>query len=235
MKAAMTTHLNTPLPTRRKRRGSAVMVWVFVLLAAGVFGVFMVQVSGFDIEQATTPKSAPVPTAKAPPSEQEHFAVKGSEVAGFDDDRQPYKIAAVEAKQDKDTPNLVHMRQITGLLRRADGRAMDVTAPSGIFNSKDKSLQLTGGVMIKMTDSFTANMDTATVDMKGKSLTSQADVNVVLNGGLITSTGIDVADNGAHVTFKSRVRAVFQSDDTSGDPASSPVANTTSSKGNLQE
>ena len=185
------------------------MVWLFVVAAAGVFGTFMIQASGFDIETMTNSEPvAPVTTAKQP-SERERFAVQGSEVAGFDDDQQPYKIAAVEANQDKEQPNLVHMRQVTGLLRRTDGRAMDVTAKNGLFNSKNKSLRLTGNVSITLADTFTANMDTADIDVKQKALTSQDEIVVVMDGGVIRSTGVDVANNGEHVTFKARVRAIF--------------------------
>jgi lipopolysaccharide export system protein LptC len=210
------------------------MVWLFVLAAAGVFGVFLIQASGFDIETATVPQpAAPVATPKQA-SEQERFAVQGSEVAGFDDDQQPYTIAAVEASQDKEQPNLVHMRQVTGLLRRTDGRAMDVTAKTGLFNSKDKSLRLSGDVSIKLTGSFTANMDTADIDVKQKALTSQAEIVVVMEGGVIRSTGVDVTNNGEHVTFKSRVRAIFNSAGTkTGTPA--VQVETSSSKGNLQQ
>ena len=219
---------------RRRRRGPAIMVWLFVLAAAGVFAVFLIQASGFDIETATAPEpAAPVATPKQA-SEQERFAVQGSEVAGFDNDQQPYTIAAVEANQDKEQPNLVHMRRVTGLLRRTDGRAMDVTAKTGLFNSKDKSLRLTGDVIIKLTDSFTANMDTADIDVKQKALTSQAEIVVVMEGGVIRSTGVDVTNNGEHVTFKSRVRAIFNSAATqTGTPA--VQVGTSSSKGNLQQ
>ena len=219
---------------RRRRRGPAIMVWLFVLAAAGVFAVFLIQASGFDIETATSSQpAAPVATPKQA-SEQERFAVQGSEVAGFDDDQQPYKIAAVEASQDKEQPNLVHMRQVTGLLRRTDGRAMDVTAKTGLFNSKDKSLRLSGDVSIKLTGSFTASMDTADIDLKQKALTSQAEIVVVMEGGVIRSTGVDVTNNGEHVTFKSRVRAIFNSAATkTGTPA--VQVETSSSKGNLQQ
>jgi len=214
------------------------MVWLFMFAAAGVFAVFLVQASGFDIETVTKPQpTAPVATSKQASeqaSEQERFAVQGSEVAGFDNDQQPYKIAALEASQDKDQPNLVHLRQVTGLLRRTDGRAMDITAKNGLFNSKDKSLRLSGDVSIKLADTFTATMDTADIDVKHKALTSQADIVVVMDGGVIRATGIDVTNNGEHVTFKTRVRAVFDASPTND---SSPVTRveTTTTKGNLQQ
>lgn len=219
---------------RRRRRGPAIMVWLFVLAAAGVFGVFLMQASGFDIETVTSPEpAAPVATPKQA-SEQERFAVQGSEVAGFDNDQQPYKIAALEANQDKEQPNLVHMRQVTGLLRRTDGRAMDVTAKTGLFNSRDKSLRLSGDVSIKLADSFTANMDTADIDVTRKALTSQAEIVVIMDGGVIRSTGVDVTNNGEHVTFKARVRAIFNSSATQDNPPATQVE-TSSSKGNLQQ
>lgn len=219
---------------RGRRRGPAIMVWLFMFAAAGVFAVFLVQASGFDIETVSqTVQKAPVTTPKQA-SEQEKFAVRGSEVAGFDDDRQPYKIAAQEANQDKQRPNLVHLRRVTGLLRRSDGKAMDVSANNGLFNSKDKSLRLFGDVSIRLADTFTARMDTADVDVRQKALTSQADIVVLMDGGVIRSTGIDVTNNGEHVTFKTRVRAVFDSSPEGRNLPGTRVE-TTNSKGNLRQ
>ena len=234
----MTTDFDRPMPVRRKRRGSVIMVWLFLVLGGGVLGVFMLQASGFDIADITSTSDRSVQassnsTEKQPPVVSERFAVQGSDVSGFDDDSQPYKISAVEAKQDTSSPNLVHMRTVSGLLRRPDGKPMDITAKNALFNSKDKSLRLTGQVTIKMAGSFTANMDTADIDVKSKVLTSGADVLVLMDGGQITSTGIKVTDNGAHVIFKTRVRAIFESNENVLNVAA-PTAQTTSSKGNLQ-
>ena len=219
---------------RRRRRGPAIMVWLFMCAAVGIFAVFVVQVSGFNIDSITqSAQKAPVTTPKQA-SEQENFAVKGSEVSGYDDDRQPYKIAAEEANQDTQQPNLVHLRVVRGRLKRTDGKDMDVSADNGLFNSKDKSLRLFGDVAIRLADSFVARMDTADVDVRQKALTSEADIVVVMEGGVIRSTGIDVTNNGEHVTFKTRVRAQFESAPDTPNPAVTSVQ-TTSSKGNLQQ
>ncbi len=233
----MTPASDINLPVRRRRRGSAIMVWLFAAIAALVFAVFLVQVSGFDIEELTSP-AAPAPELAAPSQqtkEQERFAVQGSEVAGFDEDQQPYRIAAVEARQDKQSANLVHMRQITGLLHRPDGRALDVSAKAGLFNSKDKSLRLTGDVTITLLGSFVATMEFADVDVQRKALKSDVGVVVAMDGGQITSDGIDVIDNGSHVTFLSNVKAVFETQDQATQPVSQQQNGQTSSKGNLQQ
>jgi lipopolysaccharide export system protein LptC len=210
------------------------MAGVLLLLAAGLMGLFIFQASGFDPLVDLEPVSEPVAGGKQDAAEQERFAVKGSQVGGFDDESQPYTISAEKARQNKEQPNLVHMQRVSGLLRRSDGRMMDLTAATGLFDSRDKSLRLDGNVSIKLADTFTAHMDTANVDVKRKELTSNADVLVQLTSGQIRSAGIDVRDNGTHVVFKSRVRAVFD------EPAPPPrpvaaQADEASTKGNLQQ
>ncbi len=233
-----------PVTRRRRRRAPMLMAWGMLLLAAAVFGVFIYQASGFGNSGesfATSPQTAaPKQTATGKAdvaAEQERFAVAGSEVGGFDDEKQPYTISAELARQDKQQPNLVHMNKVSGLLRRTDGRQMNVTAANGLFNTKDKTLNLDGNVAIVLQNTFTASMAAANVDVQKKALTSDADVLVELDGGQIFSTGIEVSDNGAHVIFRSRVRAMFE------DPApASPAAglqqgtgSSSSSKGNLQQ
>lgn len=238
----MTTfHDAGPVAPRKRRKAPMLMAWAMLLLAAAVFGVFIYQASGFgDDGHSFAP--APQTTAKDQPdaskgdaaTEKERFAVAGSEVGGFDDEKQPYTISAELARQDKEQPNLVHMKEVSGLLRRTDGRQMNVTAATGLFDTSDKTLTLDGNVAIVLQNTFTASMAVANVDVHKKALTSDADVLVELEGGKIFSTGIEVSDNGAHVLFRSRVRAMFEDPGLTG-PAEAVQTGTTSSKGNLQQ
>lgn len=241
----MTTYDDAgPVLRRRRRKGPVLMAWAMALLALSLFGVFMYQASGFGTdEQGFAPIRSDAPAqqseagGKSSKGEQERFAVAGSEVAGFDEEKQPYTISAQVARQDKQQPNLVHMDRVSGILRRTDGRKMDITAANGLFNSKDKSLTLDGNVSIILQDTFTASMATASVDVQKKALASDADVLVQLDGGQIFSSGIEVSDNGTHVLFRSRVRAQFEDP---GAAAAAPLAQaapaaTTSTKGNLQQ
>ena len=226
-----------PVTRRRKRRAPMLMAWGMLLLAAAVFGVFIYQASGFgDNEQSlATAARQQSATGKADvAAEQESFAVAGSEVGGFDDEKQPYTISAELARQDKQQPNLVHMNKVSGLLRRTDGRQMNVTAANGLFNTTDKTLVLDGNVAIVLQNTFTASMAVADVDVQKKALTSDADVLVEMEGGQIFSTGIEVSDNGAHVIFRSRVRALFEDPGLAG-RAEAVEAGAASSKGNLQQ
>ena len=242
----MTTYEDAgPVRRRKRRKGSMLMAWAMLLVAMAVFGVFIYQASGFGESDASF-ATAPQPTApeaagtgKTDASgDKKRFELAGSEVAGFDDEKQPYTISAEMARQDKEQPNLVHMDRVSGILRRADGRKMDITAANGLFNSKDKSLTLDGNVAIVLQDTFTASMSTASVDVQNKALMSDADVLVELDGGQIFSSGIEVSDNGAHVLFRSRVRAQFEDSAPATTIDASPAGNSTgstSSKGNLQQ
>lgn len=235
----MTTYENAgPVRRRKRRKGSMLMAWGMLLVAAVVFGVFIYQASGFgesDASFATAPDAASGGKAAA---EQQRVELAGSEVAGFDDEKQPYTISAEMARQDKEQPNLVHMDRVNGILRRSDGRKMDVSAANGLFDSKTKSLTLDGNVAIVLQDTFTASMSTASVDVQKKALMSDADVMVELDGGQIFSSGIEVSDNGAHVLFRSRVRAQFEDSAPATTIDASPAGDatgSTSSKGNLQQ
>jgi hypothetical protein len=240
----MTTYDDArPVRRRKRRKGSMLMAWGMLLVAAAVFGLFIYQASGFGEDEtsfAKTPQGAAPEAGGSGKADanasKERFALAESEVAGFDDEKQPYTISADAARQDKKQPNLVYMDQVNGILRRTDGRKMDVTAHTGKFDSKEKSLLLDGNVTIVLEDTFTANMATAQVDVQKKSLASDADVLVKLDTGQIFSTGIDVYDNGAHVVFRSRVKAIFEdgAQSQNAEPASAQAI-TSTGKGNLQQ
>ncbi|MGI9464516.1 MAG: LPS export ABC transporter periplasmic protein LptC, partial [Aestuariivirgaceae bacterium] len=147
--------------------------------------------------------------APAPPQDltQEKVVVKASSVKGFDDEDQPYTIESRSAAQDPDKPNLIALGTVTGQLRKASGQTVRIEADNGIYDSRTKTLDLSGNVRIVSPDRFTAKMPTARITLENKELFTEDHVVVTLKTGDITSNGLKIVDDGKNITFTNRVKA----------------------------
>lgn len=195
---------------RRRRARSTLMAWIFLAVAAGLLGLFMLQASEFT-EFTAEKIDAPTKADAAPPKQS--ATVTGSAVSGFDKDNLPYSITAATAVQDDKNSSLVVMDDVSGTLRKPDGRELGLSAKEGRFNVKTKALDLSGDVALTLQSRFRATMDKAEVGVEDRTLSSDAGVHVTFEGGEIRSEGIDITDSGSRVLFRNGVKASFSATD----------------------
>lgn len=184
-------------------RRARVLSWGLFALAAALATVFVVHVARFE---ATAP-SRPASEAAAPLSNE--VVVTGSMMTGFDDDKQPYKVTAASAVQDSAEPNRVHLRTVTGELRRRSGDILSLAAHTALFDSKTELLQLEGDVRLLAEGRFEASMAKADVTLTDKRLRSQTPVSVTFDRGRINAGGLDITDDGNRVVFFNRAKVTF--------------------------
>ena len=193
----------TPTSTARPwyARPVVVLNWLAVLLTLGLLVAFLYQAGAFG---ALTKTKTIIPPKDVT---QEKVIVKQSTVKGYDREDQPYTIDAVSANQDPDQPNIIQLQQVTGLLRKASGNQFTITADSGVYNSRDRTLDLQDNIVIVSPGRFTAKMPKARITLENKELISDDHVVVTLNSGEITANGVRIADDGKNITFLNRVKA----------------------------
>jgi LPS export ABC transporter protein LptC len=176
----------------------AVLFTLLFFYQAGFFSVLM-------------PKQQP----PAPVVEKaQQISSRASRVSGFDREQQPYEIAASEGFQDKDKPNLVHLQDLTGTLRRISGKTYEIEANTGLYDTKTKQIDLEGDVRIVEPGRLTATMSKALVQVESKSLDADVPVEVVMNGGnsRISAGGMKISDDGKTILFLNGVKARFEGD-----------------------
>lgn len=177
--------------------------WGLFGVAGALAAVFVVHVARFE---ATAP-SRETPASTAPVSDQ--VVVKRSTLTGFDKDRQPYSLSAGSAVQDTAEPNLVHLKDVAGELRRRSGDILGVAADTALFDSKAEMLQLERDVTLVAAGRFVAEMAKAAVTLSDKRLRSEGPVHVTFDRGEITAGGLEITDEGNRVVFFNRARMTF--------------------------
>lgn len=198
-------HYKAQRAARRARFASYLSLALFA--GAVLLGLYFIQQAGFF--------SSFVPAPVAPPPEikrAEQISSEVSDVAGFDKYQQPYKMSAAEGFQDKDHPNIIHLKQLVGNFRKRSGKTYDVVADVGVYDSKSKDMDLSGNVKITEPGRMTATMSKAHVGVESKDLVSDVPVEVIMDTGHINAGGMKITDDGQKILFLNGVKARFQGD-----------------------
>lgn len=195
----------------RFARGSRVISWLVIAAIIAIVGLFLAQAGLFSIllpGEIAPPKPVPNP---------DQITATDSTVSGIDRENQPYDVTAVRGWQDDINPTLVHLETVEGHFRRPSGAEYTIRSSTGTYDTKLKSLELAGNVVIVQNDRFTARMDKAHVDVEEKKLTSDTAVDVSFANGSVRSNGIEISGDGTRILFLNGVKAVFNSGSAKGD------------------
>lgn len=184
-------------------RLAPILAWVAGGLTLVVLAAFFVQAGRF---HSLVP--AEEPAGKAPPPQQ--ITAARSTISGLDRESQPYRIDAASAVQDADRPHVVHLQTVGGELKKGTGEILALSANAGLYDTKAKTLDLSGDVRVDSKNRFTANLEQATVVVEEKRMNSASPVVVTFDGGTIRANGVEITDDGNRILFTGGVRTSFR-------------------------
>lgn len=133
-------------------------------------------------------------------------------LSGFTSSNSEYEIVAERALQDLTDPKKVILEKIAATLTLDDGNIVSVEANEGNFNIEGQNLKLGAGVRVHMSAGYIAELEEATIDIKGGILSSHKPVFIESDIGDIRADNLTVKDNGAFILFEERVRMTVQPD-----------------------
>lgn len=204
-------------PTEAARRAvrtatlSRLLSWLAAAIGIGFVVTFLAQAGLF---RELMPQDAAPP---APAVEPDRITAGASTVTGIDDDKQPYQVTAKRGWQDGKTPNLVHLEEPVGVFRRATGTKYTITGTTGLYDTKIKSLDLDGNVVLEQEGRFKARMDKANIAVNDKKLTANTAVSAQFGSGTVDANGMQITDDGARILFLNGVKARFTAAEGKGD------------------
>ena len=204
-------------PTRAARKAiraatlSRLLSWLAAAIGVGFVIIFLAQAGLFE---SLVPKQV---RPLQPAVEPDRITAGASTVNGIDNEKQPYEVTARRGWQDGATPNLVHLEEPVGQFRRASGTRYSITGTTGLYDTKAKSLNLEGNVVLEQEGRFTARMDRASIAVKEKKLTSDTAVTANFASGTVDANGMQITDDGARILFLNGVKARFTASEGKGD------------------
>ncbi|MES2096427.1 MAG: LPS export ABC transporter periplasmic protein LptC [Pseudomonadota bacterium] len=113
---------------------------------------------------------------------KERLRVQSATYRGQDDKGQPFMLSAESALQKSIADPVIEMQKLSAQMQLTDGLAT-LDAPSGKFNPNTQQVDVSGPINFVGPKGYTLRSDTATLDLKKKSMTGNGGVTGTLPQG----------------------------------------------------
>jgi lipopolysaccharide export system protein LptC len=131
--------------------------------------------------------------------------------AGFTSDSRPYELTAHAAAQDVTNPDTIELQGLHGKSQMPDKSEFDMTADSGVFDSKAEMLTLRQNVVFKSSGGFEVYLSEAVIDVHSSNVLSEKPVQVRMVNGTIKANRMEVVESGNEIRFGGGVTFVMTS------------------------
>src|SRR6476620_11010748 len=142
------------------------------------------------------------------PINLDNLVVSGTKVTmeaprltGFTHDARAYELTADTAAQDMTKPDIVELRNIRAKVEMQDKSSMELTALSGIYDSKGEMLKLDSNIEINSSTGYQGRLREALVDIRKGNVVSEQPVEVKMLQGTLNANRLDIFDSGDVVRF----------------------------------
>lgn len=142
------------------------------------------------------------------PINLDNLVVSGTKVtmeaprlAGFTHDARAYELTADTAAQDMTKPDIVELRNIRAKVEMQDKSSMELTAVSGVYDSKGETLRLDQNITLNSSTGYQGRLSEAVIDIRKGNVVSQHPVEVKMLQGTLNANRLDIVDSGDLVRF----------------------------------
>ena len=142
-------------------------------------------------------------------------------MAGYTQDRRPYVVTARAATQDVTKPDMVTLLDLRATLEFKDAGKFELTARSGLFESKLDRLTLQDDILVNSAN-YQAKLSEAVVNVRTNHMVSEHPVEVIMRQGTINANRLEVTNSGEVIRFEGGVTMVLvPENDRSGEKSAS--------------
>jgi lipopolysaccharide export system protein LptC len=127
--------------------------------------------------------------------------MEGPRLTGFTHDARAYELTADTAAQDMTKPDIVELRNIRAKVEMQDKSSMELTARSGIYDSKGETLRLQQNILLNSSTGYQGRLSEAMIDIRKGNVVSEHPVEVKLLQGTLNANRLDIVDSGDLVRF----------------------------------
>ena len=134
-------------------------------------------------------------------------------VAGYTPDGRAYEMTARAASQDLKRPQFIELKDIQAKVDLADKSRVDVSADSGIYDTKAELVVLRNNVKVLSSAGTEVRLREAVMDMRKGSVLSEKPVEVLMSNGRLDARQVEVSEAGSVIHFRGGVNMVLQPTD----------------------
>ena len=144
-------------------------------------------------------------------------------LSGFTHDERAYDLSADAAKQDLTKPDLIELRNIHAKVQMQDKSSMEMSAATGVYNSKSETLKLDQNIVLSSTTGYSGQLSEALVDIRKGHVVSEQPVAVRMLKGTLNAKRLEIIDSGDLVRFDGGVTMTLMLSDAAGSQTKSGV------------
>lgn len=133
------------------------------------------------------------------------ITMESPRVAGYTKDARPYEVTAKAASQDITKPDIVDLQEIRARVQMQDKVTVEMTAVSGVYESKLDRLTLDHDILLTSTSGYSGHLREAVIDVKKGSILSQSPVELKMLNGTLNANRLEVDDRGDVIRFSGGV------------------------------
>ena len=141
-------------------------------------------------------------------------------LSGFTRDARAYELSADAAKQDLAKPDLIELNNIHAKVQMQDKSMMEMTAVTGIYDSKGETLRLDREILLNSSTGYQGRMSEALVDIRSGDVVSEHPVEVKLLQGTLNANRLNIVDSGDLIRFHGGVVMDLMLNETASKPKS---------------
>jgi lipopolysaccharide export system protein LptC len=127
--------------------------------------------------------------------------MEGPRLTGFTHDARAYELTADTAAQDMTKPDFVELRNIRAKVEMQDKSSINLSAVSGIYDSKGETLRLEQNILLNSSTGYQGRLSEAMIDIRKGNVVSEHPVEVKMLQGTLTANRLDIVDSGDIVRF----------------------------------
>ena len=135
-------------------------------------------------------------------------------LSGFTKDARAYEFTADAAAQDLTKPDIVELSNIRARLQMQDKSMMEMTAATGVYNTKQEILKLNRDIILTSSNGNKGRLSEATVDVRKGNIVSEHPVELEFLQGTLNANRLEIVDSGDLVRFHSGVDMMLMLDGT---------------------
>jgi lipopolysaccharide export system protein LptC len=133
-------------------------------------------------------------------------------LSGYTKDARAYEFTADAAAQDLTKPDIVELRNIRAKLQMQDKSMMEMSAATGIYNTKQEILKLDRDIVLTSSNGNKGRLSEATIDVRKGNIVSEHPVELEFLQGTLNANRLEIVDSGDLVRFHSGVDMMMMMD-----------------------
>ncbi|MPZ58266.1 MAG: LPS export ABC transporter periplasmic protein LptC [Rhizobiales bacterium] len=126
-------------------------------------------------------------------------------LSGFTRDARPYDLSARSAAQDIAKPELIELIELRAKIQMHDRSQVDVSAATGLFNTKAEVLTLEDNILVKSSTGYEGRLSQAVINTRTGDIVSEKPVALKMLNGTVNANAMEIEQAGEVVRFNGGV------------------------------